>query len=113
MSPAQGQQPSPFTTQHKPVPRWLREAAARLGPPEIDTLDGARRWLWKGGEVGVVVGKRSHTWQVVAFGPKRSVTLRDAVVPTDATIRAAVSLAGLAELGEDPWTAPLSGVEVR
>jgi hypothetical protein len=76
-------------------PRWLRETTARLGLPETSAAGMMRRWLWSDGEVGVVIDRPSHTWQVVAFTPARSVTLRSSTEPTDRQIRAVVELAGV------------------
>jgi hypothetical protein len=74
-------------------PRWLKELSARLGEPVIDRLGTMDRWLWHDGEVGVVIDKLTKVWQVVAFTPQRSVTLRSADAPTERQIRAAVALA--------------------
>lgn len=98
-------------------PRWLRETTARLGLPETGAAGMMRRWLWADGEVGVVIDRPSHTWQVVAFTAARSVTLRSNSEPTDRQIRAVVELAGVgyAPPTDDATTetAPRQGGEAR
>lgn len=90
-----GQLPSPFDPTVVEAPRWLREVVARLGAPEVDSQMGMERWLWREGEMGVVIHKQSHTWQVVAFSPRCSVTMRTIEKPDDLEIRMAVMLANL------------------
>lgn len=105
-----GQQPSPFAPQAAkttptPVttpgrlPRWFRDLATRLGAPsDIDVVGAANRWLWFDGEAGVVMARHPDVWQVFAFCPDGSVTLRLADRPTDAQIRDAVALSGLSKM---------------
>lgn len=87
-----------FSSAVSASPRWLREIVASLGVPEMDGTLTTQRWLWNGGEVGVVASKLTHTWQVVAFGPRRSVTVRASTRLTDRQIRSAVALAELTDI---------------
>lgn len=85
-----------MTTDRKATrPRWLRDLVSALGEPEADHQGGRTRWMWHDGEVGVVLDRLSRVWQVVAFGPARSVTLRTETTPNELQIRDAVALAGL------------------
>lgn len=78
------------TTTRKP---WLNRLIAELGPaeahPELD------RWVWDDGELGVYAEQLTHVWQVVAWTPDRSVTLRSASAPTTADFDRVAGLAGL------------------
>lgn len=78
------------------VPRWLRELTAKLGMPEVAHIGDMQRWLWNDGGTGVIIDRLTHTWQVVAFGQRRSITMRSSAEPTDKQIRDCVNLADLA-----------------
>ena len=73
---------------------WLPDLVSRLGPPETSP-DDRERWTWQDGELGVFVDKLTHVWQVVAWTPDRSVTLRSLERPSDAETGRMVMLAGL------------------
>lgn len=89
-----GQQPSPFDPPLASA-RWLREATASLGVPETRDDGDEKRWTWRDGTTGVIVRRRSHTWQVFAYTPRGSVNLQSASEPTERQIRATVNLADL------------------
>lgn len=87
----------------KPAPpRWLREVTARLGLPRCDhdPVERTRRWLWRDGDVGVIVECRGRIWQAVAFTPVRSALLRSGEPPIDAQLCTLTALAGLHDLGD-------------
>lgn len=86
----------------KPVrARWLETLALLYGEPDSADVDAAGgRWEWQEGEIGVLISHRTHVWEVLAFCPRRSVTVRALVKLTDAEVGLAVTLAGLLEAPE-------------
>lgn len=85
------------------TPPWLDALVAALGPAEIMIRDRMGRWTWSEGDQGVRIDQHGDgdatVWQLVAWTPERSVTMRNVSAPDDETCSRALALAGL--IGHD------------
>jgi len=74
---------------------WLDTLTDRLGTPEHDYEGVMNRWTWQDGDYGILMDRLTTVWQIVAWTPVRSVTVRSVALPDDRDCSTVVILAGL------------------
>lgn len=81
------------------TPTWLAATEATLGPPDFTTRAAMTRWTWDEGDRGILIDQRGTgdlaVFQIVAWIPERSVTVRCVSPPDDETCARTLDLVGL------------------